>query len=243
MSSSPSVQLSATAGIVAIAPSCRGRVPDVLPDGHLVDPALAAVRAQDQPVDAALLEQLDLVTLGEDADAVAADLVGRVEQRDDVVLDQVPLATLDRADQAVVERQPGGLDAVTDRVGLARLQQRRPAPARHAGLRVGDVGHGGDRRGHRDGHRFVHAEARRGTSGKDVVVELVLLAATLGEDGHSHHPCGEGRGGDERRHELKRWQRAPATEPERGHDASHRRPRDRAIGRRDDRARATARSA
>ena len=55
-------------------------VPDVLPDGHLVDPALAAIRAQHEPVDAALLEQLDLVTLGEDADAIAADLVRRVEQ-------------------------------------------------------------------------------------------------------------------------------------------------------------------
>ena len=87
-----------------------------------MDPALLAVRAQHQPVGAALLEQLDLVALVEDADLVATQLVGRVEQADDVVADQPPLAAVERADQAVSKVSRGGLDAVADRVGLARLR-------------------------------------------------------------------------------------------------------------------------
>ena len=48
-----------------------------------MDPAAAAVGAADEPVDALLLEQLDLVALVEDADLAAAELVGCVEQADD----------------------------------------------------------------------------------------------------------------------------------------------------------------
>ena len=129
--------------------SGRGGLADDLAERHLVDPALAPVRAQDEPVDAALLEQLDLVALVEEADLVAAQLVGRVEQPDDVVADEPALATVERADQAVVEGQarrggrrrgsgrPCGPRAATagasaacqlaDRAGARRRRRRRAA--------------------------------------------------------------------------------------------------------------------
>ena len=53
----------------------RRRVDHDVAERHLVQPALAAVRAQDAPVGAALLEQDDLVALVEHADLRAADLV------------------------------------------------------------------------------------------------------------------------------------------------------------------------
>ena len=68
-----------------------------------MQPALLAVRAQDQPVGAVLLEQLDLVALVEVADLRAAELVGRIEQADDAVADDPALAPVERADEALVE--------------------------------------------------------------------------------------------------------------------------------------------
>ena len=105
----PSSSVSAAIGIVATGPIGRGAVVlDDVAEGHLVDPALAAVRAQHQPVGAVLLEQLDLVALVEVADLDAAQLVGRVEQADDAIADDPPLATVERADEAVVEGQARG---------------------------------------------------------------------------------------------------------------------------------------
>ena len=60
---------------------------DDVAEDHLVEPALLAVRAQDQPVRAARLEQLDLVALVEDPDLVRPELVGHVEQPDEPVAD------------------------------------------------------------------------------------------------------------------------------------------------------------
>ena len=96
-----------------------------------MDPALATVRAQDQPVHAALLEQLDLVALVEEADLRAAQLVGRVEQSDDVVADEPSFSTVERADETVIERQARGSRDVAGRVGPSSLEQGRTAPARH----------------------------------------------------------------------------------------------------------------
>ena len=85
----------------------------------------------DQPVDALLLEQLDLVALAEDADLAAAELVGRVEQAHDVVPDQPSLVPASGPTRpwSKVSRAAGR--ASRSRVRLAGLEQRRPAPARH----------------------------------------------------------------------------------------------------------------
>ena len=108
---------------------------DDLAEDHLVQPALLSVRAQDEPVGAVLLEQLDLVALVEVADLGATELVGRVEQPDDPVADDPPLAAGQRADEALAEGQARGRRAVADRVGLAGLEERRSPPARHAAIR------------------------------------------------------------------------------------------------------------
>ena len=50
----------------------RGLVPDDLAEGHLVEPALAAVRAEHLPVGAGPLEELDLVALVELADVASS---------------------------------------------------------------------------------------------------------------------------------------------------------------------------
>jgi hypothetical protein len=63
--------------------------------GHAVHPALTAVRAQDQPVDAVALQQLDLVALVENADLPGAELVGRVQEPDQPVADLTALEVLE----------------------------------------------------------------------------------------------------------------------------------------------------
>ena len=64
----PSSSVSAAIGIVAVGPVGRGAVVvDDLAERHLVEPALLAVGAEDEPVGAVLLEQLDLVALVEDS--------------------------------------------------------------------------------------------------------------------------------------------------------------------------------
>ena len=103
---------------------------DDLAEDHLVQPALLSVRTQDEPVGAVLLEQLDLVTLVEVADLRAAELVRRVEQTDDPVADDPPLAPGERADEALVEGEPQRGRGVADRVGLAGLEEGRSPPAR-----------------------------------------------------------------------------------------------------------------
>ncbi len=124
MSDSPIVQLSAAIGIVAVGPSWAGGSASVdLAEGHLVEPALLAVRAQHQPVGAVLLEQADLVALVEEADLLAAQFVWRVEQADDPIADDPPLAGVERTDQALVEGQARRRHVVADRVGLAGLEE------------------------------------------------------------------------------------------------------------------------
>ena len=90
------------------------------------------------------LEQLDLVALVEEADLDAAQLVRHVQQADDVVADQPALAAVERTDEAAIERQARGHGGVADRIRLARLEERRAAPARHGRL---GIGRPGDRRG------------------------------------------------------------------------------------------------
>ena len=124
-----------------------------------MDPALPAIGAQHEPVGAALLEQLHLVALVEERELRATELIGDVEQTDEVVADQPPLATVDRSDEPVSEGEPRGVDRVADGVGLARLEERRAAPARQRQLgvvRVRDVGSTCDR---------VHIVDRDGTTG------------------------------------------------------------------------------
>ena len=99
-----------------------------------MEPALLAVGAEHEPVGAVLLEQLDLVALVEVADLRAAQLVGRVEQAHDAVADDLPLAAVERADEALVEGQARSRLGVADRVGLAGLDERRASPARHQQL-------------------------------------------------------------------------------------------------------------
>ena len=123
-----------------------------------MQPALLAVGAQDEPVGAVLLEELDLVALVEVADLRAAQLVGRVEQADDAVADDLPLAAVERADEAVIERQPRCGLGVADRVGLAGLEERRPPPAWHERFGVLHAEHGA-RRG-RDAVDGAHGDAR-----------------------------------------------------------------------------------
>ena len=91
-------------GIVAVG-ALGHRVADDVAEGHLVDPALAAVGRQDEPVHAALLEQLDLVAAVQEADLGAAQLVGLVEQADERVADEPPLAAVERSDEPVIEGQ------------------------------------------------------------------------------------------------------------------------------------------
>jgi hypothetical protein len=112
-----------------------------------VDPALPAVRAEDQPVRAALLEQLHLVALVEERELGAAQLVGHVEEPDEVVADQAALATVDRPDEPMIERQAGHFHGVADRIGLAGLQERRATPPGHGQLGVVRVRDGCDRDG------------------------------------------------------------------------------------------------
>src|SRR4029453_14886278 len=68
-----------------------GLVGDDVAQGHLVDPAPAAVRADDEPVGASLLGERALVPLVELADLHRAELVGRVEEADDAIADDPPL--------------------------------------------------------------------------------------------------------------------------------------------------------
>ena len=99
-----------------------------------MEPALLAVRAGHEPVRPVLLEQLDLVALVEVADLGAAELVGRIQQADDAVADDPPFAARERTDEALAEGESRRRRVVADRVGLARLDQRRPAPAGHEHL-------------------------------------------------------------------------------------------------------------
>ena len=137
MSASPIVQLSAAIGIVATGPSGDGSSSiDDIAEGHLVEPALLAIGAEDQPVGAVLLEQLDLVALVEEADLRAAQLIGRVEQAHDPIADDPALAAVERPDETLVEGQPRRRRGVADRIGLAGLEERRPPPARHERLHL-----------------------------------------------------------------------------------------------------------
>src|SRR3954453_15068834 len=88
--------------LVDLAGVARSRVGHERADRHLVDPALLAVRAQDEPVGTRTLDELDLVALIELADLRGTQLVGRVEQSDDGVADDPPLAAVDGVHDAAV---------------------------------------------------------------------------------------------------------------------------------------------
>ena len=100
-----------------------------------MDPALAAVRAEHQPVGPVALQQLDFVTLVEEADLDPTQFVRDIEQSHDVVADEPSFSAIERPDQPTIERQPGRRGHVADRIRLALFEQRRPAPARQGRLR------------------------------------------------------------------------------------------------------------
>src|SRR6185312_10523181 len=87
---------------------------------HLVEPALASVRAEDPPVRAGLLEELDLVALVELADLNGTELIGGVEEGDDAISDETPLIT-DPGAVRVVEAEARGDRHGPGRVVLAGL--------------------------------------------------------------------------------------------------------------------------
>ena len=113
----------------SISGAWRG-VGDDLAERHLVEPALPAVGAEDEPVRAGALDQLDLVALVELADLGRAELVRCVEQADDAIADR----SAARARRPGRRRRLSKLSRWVDRdgarrIGLARLEERRPAPA------------------------------------------------------------------------------------------------------------------
>ena len=82
-----------------------------------------------------------------------------------------------RPDEALVEGQPRRLDAVPDRIGLARLEERRPAPAWHEGLHLHGIELGtGCRRDAVDGPGVYVA---RGIDG-NATPTLIPCAAKIG---------------------------------------------------------------
>src|SRR5205814_10733322 len=83
----------------------QSRRVDDISKGHLVDPALVAVGAEDEPERSRSVEELDLVTLVEQADLGRPKLIGGIEQADEPITDPSALATLDRADGPGLERQ------------------------------------------------------------------------------------------------------------------------------------------
>jgi hypothetical protein len=107
-----------------------------------MDPALPAVRAQDQPVDALPIEELDFVAPVEKADLLSAQFIGSVEQAHEPIADLPTLEGLQRARTCSIEGHwSGNLSA--HRVSLANLLQRRPAPAGHERFVGGDRRSGG----------------------------------------------------------------------------------------------------
>src|SRR2546423_670495 len=116
-------------------------VTDGLTQRHLVDPALAAVGAEDAPVRSGPLEELDLVVARQDPDLLAAELVRDVEQAHYVVPDVATLGTANEPDSPAAERQRrGDRDSVTRGVRLAGDEERRAAPARETDLVLRDLG-------------------------------------------------------------------------------------------------------
>src|SRR5436190_11440645 len=107
---------------IAVEAGRRG-VADDLAEGHLVEPALAAVRAENQPVRARSFDQLDLVALVELADLRRAQLIGCVEEADHGIADRPPLAAIGRADGAVFEAHPVVRRHRAGWIGLARLEE------------------------------------------------------------------------------------------------------------------------
>ena len=219
MSASPIVQLSGDDrhGRRPARPTPPSSLADDVAQGHLVEPALAPVRAQDEPVRAVLLEQLDLVALVEVADLGAAQLVGRVEQADDAIADDPALAAIERADEALVEGQarrrrrcrgsdrpcaPGAATAgaseasgpPSPRSGGCLRHRRRGLPRRR-------------RRRPRSGWRqprrrwppVPNRDARRG-DGHELIRRLVVFAPPAAEQAEGHRG-GHGAG---RRHQGRR---------------------------------------
>jgi len=147
---------------------------------HAVDPALPAVGAEDEPVGAVALQQLDLVALVDDADLRRAELIRRVEEADQAVADATPFEVLEGQDAGRLERQTWGRGVGTQRICPAHLLQRRPPPARDHGIvRGGQSGSG------------LGFEAAGGRRRNQVLVRLALVSTPLAEErerGPRHGP-------------------------------------------------------
>jgi hypothetical protein len=72
---------------------------------HTVDPTAAPVRAQNSPVHAIALQELDLIAAIQDSDLRGADLVRAVEQPNEPIPDLAALECLDRPDAVPGEGQ------------------------------------------------------------------------------------------------------------------------------------------
>ncbi len=70
-----------------------------------MDPSLAAVRTEDQPVDPRLLEQLDFVALVHEPGLRATQFIRSIQQADHVVADDSALVTVQWTDEPVIEGQ------------------------------------------------------------------------------------------------------------------------------------------
>jgi len=95
-----------------------------------MNPALAAIGAQDQPVGSVSLQQLDLVALIENTDLRRTKLVWRVQQADEPVADAPGLVVRERSDASGFEGEMRIRDRGTQRIGSSNLLQRRSPPAR-----------------------------------------------------------------------------------------------------------------
>jgi hypothetical protein len=170
---------------------------------HPVDPALPAIRAQDQPIDAVALQQLDFVTLVENANLPGAELVRRVEEADQPVTDIPAFEVLERPDAGGLEGKARRSLGGSERVRAANLLQRGPSPARQErlidGLQAGS------------GVGFVPDSGRRG---EEPVVRLVIVTSPLAEEGERRPGCrprtGSGDGGQELGHKLIERRRSTA---------------------------------
>src|SRR2546423_2986399 len=174
-------------------------VTDGLTQRHLVDPALAAVGAEDAPVRSGPLEELDLVVARQDPDLLAAELVRDVEQAHDVVPDVATLGAANEPDSPAPERQRRcDRDSVTRGFRLAGDEERRTAPARETDLVLRDLGQDREVRAEGRARGLAGSPGRRG--GQHVVLlRRFTVAAALAEEHERHEHGHRRRGHDDRR--------------------------------------------
>ena len=160
---------------------------------HPVDPALPAIRAQDQPVDTVALEQLDLVPLVHDADLRRPQLIRRVEQADHPIADGPAFVVVERLNAGGLEGHVRSLGRGPKRIRAPNLLQRRSPPARQHRLV--------DRFESRRGPGFD--AARRSLRQHHIIGLLVVTALLAHED--ERGPCrAAAAGGGDRRRKLLR---------------------------------------